>query len=303
MTREECNRFNTLFNSLESFKEQFAIGNFRLQPHVMHITDVDRRENIWHDHRTYEYSYLLEGGMDYVFDDGKLEVAFEPGDALIIPAETRHHWQVRGGDVVIFGFMLYLSSRGEGSRLELERLRNAIRRRHYRLPDFREFGEVVERILSAARKDSGYLEEKLRCLVCEAFIELFNQLLPPEKPVRNVSPGLQLRGSDPRNLFDAVRFYIADNVWRAVTPAEVGRHVGLSLNRLNTVLRQVGGETVGQMIWGCKMTFACDHLTNTNRQIKDIAASLGVEDVAYFCRRFRQHRDCSPEEYRRANRR
>ncbi len=305
MTKEECNRLNAVFNSLTDFKELFTIGSYLIQPHVMHVSSpVKNQGRRWHEHRTFEFSLLLEGEMRYCFEESGLEIEHRSGDAVLIPAETRHRWELLGDRCVVFGFMLFISCLGEGARLEQEQLRAKLRQLRFRLAGPAGINDIVQRILTAADRDDGYQDERLRSLSTEAFVEFFSAFLPREKRRASVAPPhQQLRGGDPRTLADAVQFYISDNAYRPVTPGEVSRHIGLSLNRINTILRDQCGETVGRMIWTYKLRLACRLLDNTNRQIKDIAAAIGVEDVAYFCRRFRQLQGVSPAEYRQANRR
>lgn len=298
MNHETCAELTAVFNNLEQFKELFSIGNYFVQPHVMHISAKAATEtNSWHRHRAFEYSLLMSGRMRYQFEN--TEITMESGDAVIIPADIRHQWKIIAGEAVIFGFMLFISCQGEGARQHLNLLRQNIIQRKYQIKGFAGLADIVERIITAAQNRSGYLDEKIRCLSQEAYVEMFSVILPEPPITRKPSQtARQFRGDDPLNLTESINFYISDNLYRPLTPAEVSAHIGLSINHLNAVLRQHDGRSLGRIIWDRKMSMACNLLDNTNRQIKDIAASLGMEDVDYFCRRFKKSQGVSPTEYR-----
>ncbi len=303
MTPDECNQLNTVLNALSAYKELFSIDSYLIQPHLIHVDQPSSNEsNPRHNHRTFEYSYLLAGEMVYRIRG--VEHRVKQGDAVLVPPGLEHSWEVTGRDTQVFGFMLYISSQGEGSQLRLERLHAAAERHRFQIPGFSELGDIVERILGAVRRNPDYLEEKIRCLTHDAYVELFNAILPRPSGTRRLPtpPPQLLRGGSPRNLVDAVIFFVNDNSYRPLTPAEISRHLGLSLNRLNEVMKKHHGRTLGQIIWDRKIFLACNLLDNTNRQVKDIAASLGVDNVTYFCRTFRKYRGVSPALYRLLNR-
>lgn len=297
---EECSSFNDICNSLNDFKELFAFGGLLVQPQLMHVSNLTLGCNIapWHEHATFEFSLLLAGRVEYEFHESGRSVVLLPGDAIVIPAAFRHHWNLQAQANVIFGFMFYLSERSEAPREELERLHRSIASHDFRIPGFRELQEIVSRILLTSRKDSGYLEEKLRTLLEEAVIELFGKLLPP-KNSRKKSPPLPPSSG---GVAQAVMLYIHDNMDSPVTPGEVSRQMKMSLNRLNIRLRRECGRSVGQLIRERKLDIACRLLTNTNRQVKDIASAVGFRDVAYFCHCFKRNQGVSPAGYRNVNR-
>lgn len=296
MTINDCNRLNQVFNSYTDFKELFSLGGYFVQPHVMHFSMPDCTEkNLWHDHRAFEYSIHLSGKMRYFIEEHSIDIG--AGDAVIIPAGTLHHWEVLEQPVV-FGLMIHLTCQGEGSRMEMDRLRTAVSRHNFKISGFNEGMELVARIEATANRKLGYINEKLRCLSREMIIAFFDAMIPQTHRTITNRDTMQLRGGNPRNLADAVTFYIRDNSYRQLSASEVSAYVGVSINHLNNILKKYTGNTIGQAIWNRKIFIACNLLETTNRQIKDIAASLGIEDVGYFCRRFRRLTGETPGTYR-----
>ena len=302
MDRQALASLTATFNNLEQFKELYSVGNYLIQPHVMHVSVVSRTENNpSHRHRNFECSLLMSGRMLYRI--GTVQVALEPGDAILIPADLPHRWEVVTDEAVLFGFMLFISCRGEGARQHQNLLRREIERQKYTIRNFEKLADIVDRIIAAARKGSGYIEEKIRCLSYEAYIEMFEAVLPlPDAKRGKTRIAQQVHGEDPHTLTESIVFYINDNSHRMLSPSEVSAHIGLSLNHINHILRKHDGRSLGKIIWDRKVFLACNLLNNTNRQVKDIATSLGMEDVDYFCRRFKKSQGMSPSEYRMKNR-
>lgn len=301
MDRETLVSLTAAFNNLEQFKELYSVGNYLIQPHVMHVSVVSGSENNSpHRHRNFEYSLLMSGKMLYQI--GNTQIVLEPGDAVIIPADTQHRWEVITDEAVLFGFMLLIFCQGEGARQHLNLLRKEIANHKYAIRNFEKLADVVQRIMAAAQQESGYIEEKIRCLSYEAYIELFDAILPlPHTKRGKTRIAQQVHGEDPHTLTESILFYINDNSHRMLAPSDVSGHIGLSINHINHILRKHDGRSLGEIIWDRKLFLACNLLNNTNRLVKDIATSLGMEDVDYFCRRFKKSKGMSPSEYRMKN--
>ena len=294
-------QLNEKFNQLIHFKELFNIGSYFIQPHVMHVNVQSNSENNpWHVHRTFEYTLLLSGEMVYCMENR--ELLQRPGDVVIIPPELRHCWRVISDEAMTFGFMLYVSCQGDGSRQNLKQLHEKIVHYDYQIKDFSETAKIIQDIIITTEKWESYSDEKILCLSREAYIELFKRIAPEPRTVPKRPAELRLRGDDPRNIIEAAQYYIRDNAHLPIRPAEVCRHVGMSINDLNLILKKYGNRSVGQTIIQRKLFLACGLLDNSNRLVKDIAASLGFEDIDYFCRLFKRHHGLSPSEYRTKNR-
>lgn len=72
----------------------------------------------------------------------------------------------------------------------------------------------------------------------------------------------------------------------------------LTLPHLCSTIKSVSGKTAGDMIIDAILTDAKAQLKITNQQIKEIALSLGFENVAFFNRFFKAHTGVTPKNYR-----
>ncbi len=84
--------------------------------------------------------------------------------------------------------------------------------------------------------------------------------------------------------------------WHHVSEYADAMH--LTLPHLCSTIKSVSGRTAGDMIIDAIMTDAKSQLKITNLQVKEIALSLGFENVAFFNRFFKAHTGMTPKEYR-----
>lgn len=72
----------------------------------------------------------------------------------------------------------------------------------------------------------------------------------------------------------------------------------LTLPHLCSTIKAVSGKTAGDMIIDAILTDAKAQLKITNLQVKEIALTLGFENVAFFNRFFKAHTGMTPKSYR-----
>jgi len=75
----------------------------------------------------------------------------------------------------------------------------------------------------------------------------------------------------------------------------------LTLPHLSSTIKQVANKTAGELIIEAILTDAKAQLKLTTLQIKEIAISLGFENVAFFNRFFKSHTGLTPKSYRLAS--
>lgn len=104
---------------------------------------------------------------------------------------------------------------------------------------------------------------------------LFIELLERQFPIENTSQLLQLR-----------------------TPAAFAAVLGVHVNHLNRVLKEVTGKTTGEIIGSRIFREAKILLGQTQWNISEIAFALGFEEVAHFSNFFKKYGRRSPQHYR-----
>lgn len=84
--------------------------------------------------------------------------------------------------------------------------------------------------------------------------------------------------------------------WHHVSQYAKALH--MTLPHLCSTVKQVSGKTAGDMIIDAILTDAKAQLKITTQQVKEIAISLGFENVAFFNRFFKTHTGMTPKVYR-----
>ena len=84
--------------------------------------------------------------------------------------------------------------------------------------------------------------------------------------------------------------------WHHVS--EYAEAMRLTLPHICSTIKSYSGKTAGDMITDAILTDAKAQLKITNLQVKEIAFSLGFENVAFFNRFFKSHTGLTPKMYR-----
>ena len=84
--------------------------------------------------------------------------------------------------------------------------------------------------------------------------------------------------------------------WHHVS--EYAEAMRLTLPHICSTIKSYSGKTAGEMITDAILTDAKAQLKITNLQVKEIAFSLGFENVAFFNRFFKSHTGLTPKMYR-----
>ena len=75
-------------------------------------------------------------------------------------------------------------------------------------------------------------------------------------------------------------------------------HLGLSLPHFCSTIKKVAGNTPLEVIASIILMDAKSRLKSTNEPVKNIALSLGFNNISFFDKFFKQHTGVTPQEYR-----
>lgn len=92
--------------------------------------------------------------------------------------------------------------------------------------------------------------------------------------------------------------FLADNLQRSISLADVAACAGVSLSTLIHKYHRITGGSIGQKLLSLRMEAASHLLTTTSLPLKAICAQVGIEEPAYFCRLFKRYFRATPSEYR-----
>jgi transcriptional regulator GlxA family with amidase domain len=83
-----------------------------------------------------------------------------------------------------------------------------------------------------------------------------------------------------------------------LTIAQAARMVGMSGSRFMKFFKQATGTTFVSYVTHVRLAHACELLRETDLAVGDIAVRVGLNDHAYFDRKFKQHFKTSPRRMR-----
>lgn len=102
-------------------------------------------------------------------------------------------------------------------------------------------------------------------------------------------------------IFQTYSQLVMKNYHRLHHVSQYAELMRLTLPHLCSTIRQASGRTAGDIIEEAILTDAKAQLKLTNLPIKEIALSLGFDNVAFFNRFFKQHIGQTPKIYRNTN--
>jgi AraC-like DNA-binding protein len=92
--------------------------------------------------------------------------------------------------------------------------------------------------------------------------------------------------------------FVRDNVSAPLTLTSIATHLGMSERSLERTYRRLTGRTLWTAVQQLRMEGAAELLIDTDLSITEIAARVGLPEVAYFCARFRHFAHLTPGQYR-----
>jgi AraC-like DNA-binding protein len=82
------------------------------------------------------------------------------------------------------------------------------------------------------------------------------------------------------------------------TPIDFAKALGIHINHLNKVLKEITGRSTTEIINGRIAEEAKILLRQTQRNVSEIAFALGFDEVAHFSNFFKKHTSMSPLKFR-----
>lgn len=108
--------------------------------------------------------------------------------------------------------------------------------------------------------------------------------------------GAQAEG--PASLLRDINAYITQNYMYPIHLSDLAGHVHLSYHYLSRILKHAYGETFNDYLNRIRIEAAQKLLCSTDRELRDIAESVGFSDQSYFGKIFKKYTSCSPRIYR-----
>ena len=142
-------------------------------------------------------------------------------------------------------------------------------------------------MMNKSRHQSEFMDFSMRLL----FISLSENCLNPTPDKIETIP----RYSE----LKALRDNIYDDPTSHWSAEEISEDMGISRPYFHRLYQAAFGVTYRQDIIESRLIYASELLRTTDMSISSIAETCGYDSDAYFMRQFKQHKGCTPSEYRR----
>ena len=138
--------------------------------------------------------------------------------------------------------------------------------------------------------------------------------LPVERAVINTTKAFKSPGDfDDKNIIskvlngskdhpDYAQFmleYIQKNYQKTIRLKDISTITHMSISRLSVLFKEKTGESFTQYLIDYRMAKACELLTSTKKQMKEISNLVGYDDYSQFVKMFRKVIGVTPQEYRK----
>jgi AraC-like DNA-binding protein len=166
--------------------------------------------------------------------------------------------------------------------------------KNYCKPEAGKFGRlfsVLEYIFSeSAEKEKGYID------VIKANLDIF--FIEYNRHCRSLKAIGKNETSYTQERFEELTDLIEKNISTLKQVSQYADLMHLSTYQLNSITKASVGRPASEVITEYILLEAKRYLLATSDQVKEIADTLGYEDISYFIRFFKKHTGYSPESFR-----
>lgn len=109
------------------------------------------------------------------------------------------------------------------------------------------------------------------------------------------------RGNKNTDKINQAQLMLRENITTRISPAEVAERLSMSYSLLRNLFKQMTGVSMSSYQQHLKLNLAKELLSNSTKNISEIAYETGFESVSRFCCFFRQHMQITATEFRNKN--
>ena len=253
-------------------------------------SDIPWRYEI-HDHSAVEVLLTLEGTVTYIVEDTVYQV--RKGEVLIIPPDMPHSLSMEEGS------SRYLFLFEPDAILSMRDIKSLAAHFHrsFHLRDGSEAHVRIRELLLRAHE--AYEKQELMWnTICYSSILRIYAVLG-----QRYMSGIRQRNGDGSRSVDsevitAAMTYINNHYRDDLCLEDVAGFAGFSRYYFSRSFKKQTGYSFKDYLCQKRLQVAMDLLIRTNRPMRDVAIDSGFGSVATFNRVFREHKGCTPTQYR-----
>jgi len=254
----------------------------------------------WHYHEEYELHFTVAThGKVFV---GNYVGSFQPGNLILTGPFLPHNWisQMEPGEalelrdqVVHFN---HATLTGAAELMpELQQVLPLLEHAKYGI-EFTGQTQLAHDYIIQIKNSSGVARLGYFCHLMDVLAHTLDyRLLSTEQIRLPADEALQER-------INRVVNYVMENYQNSITLAEVATLVGMSETYFSRFFRKATGNRFSDFVNRIRISKACELLAHTEQYITTICYEVGFNNVANFNRRFYDHKQITPSDYRKQTR-
>lgn len=243
-----------------------------------------------HFHPRYELYYLINGSRYYFIDNSTYKI--NAGNIVLIPPNTLHKTMDTGKS---HGRLLFNIDKNFLPFIDVEKLLSDTFTNNYVLELPYKLHNQIENIFSQIdlelSKKLSYFETSIQSYLMQLLLLLSRY---------QQSVNLNNKELTPINskMYEIIR-YIKNNYSKSITLTSIADEFFVSRHYLSRAFKKSTGFTIVEFIHSTRIIEAQKLLTNSNKQIIDIALSVGFNSTSNFGKVFKSITGISPLNYRK----
>ena len=249
-----------------------------------------------HTHDFVEIVYMCKGSTTHVIDGKKIQI--REGELLFLCQGTEHEICPAGEDDIGVNFIILpvffdntLKMIGEEDtplrRFIIDCLKNNINATgylHFEVSDIIPIQNLIENLIWTLTHDTPNKRNINQITMGLLFLQLINHTD-------------RLKQSESEEIIVKVLRYIEEN-YRTASLSELSTLLHYNVSALSREIKRQTGKNYTQLLQEKRLSQGCFLLKNTDMSIKQVAESIGYENLSFFFRLFKSEYGISPKKYK-----
>lgn len=266
-------------------------------PISMQPVEIDNNQSRRHAHSFYELSYVSSGQGTLFIENNSIPIS--PGDLLFIPRDTEHVFHTAlNQSVSLMNCLVEEHILSQPQAISDSMIYDDLNKLTY---TFRNSGNAFK--VSENKKEFGRIMYSLnleqQCRKSGFRYRLYLQLMDLLNRIKYAQPSdLNSIKGDLTDYIQLAVNYISNHYDESSILTRLCERFAVSPRHFQRKFKQVTGLTVTQMQQNIRIQKSCELLSETTWSIQSIAREVGIQDMKYFYRIFKEKCGMTPNEFR-----
>ncbi len=251
-----------------------------------------------HNHAAFEFLFFMRGSAMLKTENDSL--ILEEKDSVLIAPETFHSLIPQGEDTAVMSFTFFIEGNQKKSGADYEKLvREKLKGENNITPFYQnnQIGECLGKIAANIYSESIVAEDIIKAELVLLFSEIFSHF-EEEKGEGN---DYEKNASEYDTRAFMIEEYFNEHYKEDISLEELARSLYLSEKQTERMIKNAFGEGFRQHLKRIRLLIAQRLLTDTEKEIKEIAEEVGYQSYNGFYLAFKKTIGITPENYREKN--